>query len=267
MSTDRLPDPPAQATEARSVAATRGPGDAPLAASFVLHSSASMVAALALLLAFVEVLLDWTTSIDLNVAIIYGLPLVWIAARRNRKLLWGLTLFLILMTFCVYFVQIPPGVFSAHEPLFLNRVLDVVALILTAGLLQVWMAAADITDAQSRTLKVQNDRLEFVNRELVRREQEIARQNEELDRRRCEAEEASNRKTRLLASASHDIRTPVSAINLMAEVICQAAENPGLLPQLPDMAHRLQDSAAIAGRLGFRNPRYCQLRFRPDRTP
>jgi signal transduction histidine kinase len=47
-------------------------------------------------------------------------------------------------------------------------------------------------------------------------------QNEELDRRRREAEEVSNRKTRFLASVSHDIRTPINTISLMAEVLCLA---------------------------------------------
>src|SRR6516165_3713738 len=99
-------------------------------------------------------------------------------------------LFLILMTFCVYTVQIPPGVFSSREPLFVNRVLAAAALLLTAGLLHVWMTAVETTEAQSRALKGQNEQLEAANRELHRREQEIARQNEELDRRRREAEEA-----------------------------------------------------------------------------
>jgi signal transduction histidine kinase/ActR/RegA family two-component response regulator len=62
----------------------------------------------------------------------------------------------------------------------------------------------------------------------------------ELDLRRREAEEASVRKTRFLASVSHDIRTPVNAINLMAEVIRRAVDNPALAPQVPHMAQRLQ---------------------------
>jgi signal transduction histidine kinase/CheY-like chemotaxis protein len=65
----------------------------------------------------------------------------------------------------------------------------------------------------------------------------------ELDLRRREAEEASVRKTRFLASVSHDIRTPVNAINLMAEVIRRAVDNPALAPQVPHMAQRLQANA------------------------
>jgi signal transduction histidine kinase len=65
----------------------------------------------------------------------------------------------------------------------------------------------------------------------------------ELDLRRREAEEASLRKTRFLASVSHDIRTPVNAINLMAEVIRRAVDNPALAAQVPHLAQRLQANA------------------------
>ncbi len=68
----------------------------------------------------------------------------------------------------------------------------------------------------------------------LQREQEL---------RRREAEEASVRKTRFLASVSHDIRTPVNAINLMAEVIRRAVDNPALAPQIPHLAQRLQANA------------------------
>ncbi len=65
----------------------------------------------------------------------------------------------------------------------------------------------------------------------------------ELEVRRREAEEASVRKTRFLAAVSHDIRTPVNAINLMAEVIRRLAANPALAGQIPEMAQKLQANA------------------------
>jgi signal transduction histidine kinase len=71
----------------------------------------------------------------------------------------------------------------------------------------------------------------------------------ELDLRRREAEEASVRKTRFLASVSHDIRTPVNAINLMAEVIRRSADNPGLAAQIPQLAERLQANALALAEL------------------
>ena len=49
-----------------------------------------MLTALAVLLAAIEVFLDFTTWIQLNVAIVYGLPLVLAAASRSRRLVWGM---------------------------------------------------------------------------------------------------------------------------------------------------------------------------------
>ncbi len=184
---------------------------------------------LAVALAALEVLLDWTTWIELNVSIVYGLPLILAAAARSRRLLWGLTSALVLVTFVVYALQIPPGHFSLNEPFFVNRVLCAAAMVLTAGLGHIWIRAAET--------------LRAANGELTRREELIARQNEELERRRREAEEASSRKSRLLASVSHDIRTPVNTINLLAEILRRGADNPAVAAQIPDMAERLQANA------------------------
>jgi len=62
--------------------------------------------------------------------------------------------------------------------------------------------------------------------------------------RRREAEEASGRKTRLLASVSHDIRTPLNAIQLMATVLRRTADDPELAAQVPEMVERLQRNAS-----------------------
>jgi signal transduction histidine kinase len=194
-------------------------------------------------LALLEAFIDAITWIELDVAAIYGLPLMLAALTRSRRLLWTLTISLIITTFVVYAIQIPVGAFALSETFFVNRVLDAVAVLLTAGLLHVWIISVDTVQAQARLLKHQNEELEAANVELVRREEQINRQNEELERRRREAEEASARKTRLLASASHDIRTPVNTINLMAEVIRRTAENPALAKQVPDLAQRLQANA------------------------
>jgi signal transduction histidine kinase len=66
------------------------------------------------------------------------------------------------------------------------------------------------------------------------------RQNDELDERRRDAEEASTRKTRMIASVSHDIRSPLNAINLMAQVLKSSAGDPVQLPDVTRMAERLQ---------------------------
>ena len=121
--------------------------------------------------------------------------------------------------------------------------LAAVAVLLTAGLIHIWLRSLDTVEAQARRLKAQNHELEAANAELVRRGEKIARQNEELERRRREAEEASARKTKLLASVSHDIRTPVNTINLMAEVLRRTAEDPSLASQVPRLAQRIQENA------------------------
>ncbi|HEX8522423.1 MAG TPA: ATP-binding protein [Tepidisphaeraceae bacterium] len=65
----------------------------------------------------------------------------------------------------------------------------------------------------------------------------------EIDLRRREAEEANVRKTRFLAAASHDIRTPANAISLLAELIKRTAENPSLIGETRQLASELHASS------------------------
>ncbi len=226
----------------------------------------------ALSLAAVEVFIDWVTWVQLNLSIVYSLPLVILAVARKRQLLWGLAFVLIIMTFAVYSYQIPPGVFSLHEPFFIDRILSAVTIILTAGLLHAWTLALDALRMQRQSIRAKNDQLEVANRELVRYEEEISRQNEELKRRREEAEEASKRKTELLASVSHDIRTPVNTIHLAAELIRDAGDNPDLVAEIPLLAKDLQTDAVSllnfvsdaldiasldSGRISLRESEFC----------
>jgi signal transduction histidine kinase len=197
----------------------------------------------AIVLAVAEVVLDLVTWVDLDIAAIYGIPLVLAAITRSRRLLWTLATALTFATFMAYALQIPAGTFGLHEALFVNRVLDAVALLLTAGLIQIWMMSLDVREAQARLLHEQNRKLEAANQQLVAHEAQIVRQNEELDRRRQDAEQVSGRKTQLLNAFSHDIRNPVNAISLMAEVIRRTAEDPALAMQVPQMARRLQSNA------------------------
>jgi len=198
---------------------------------------------LAVALAVLEIGLDYSTWVELNVATIYSLPLVLAAAARNRRLLWVLTFALACASFVVYFQQVHPGSFSWSEIFFVERLLSTTTVILTAVLLDAWTRLLDILDEQSRSLAEQNERLVTANDELRAHKEEIQRQNELLDRRRQEAEDASSRKSRLLASASHDIRTPLHAINLMADVIRRSATNPEIAVRVPSMAQRLQANA------------------------
>lgn len=189
---------------------------------------AFLAGVLAVSVALAAAYIDWRTWIELNVSIVYSTPLVLSIATRSRRLLWSLAIFLVAVTFVVYAAQIPAGAFSLREPFFVDRVLAAAVVLLTACLIHARLSTLGTLDAQRRLLR---------------------QQNEELDRHRRAAEEASRRKTLLLATASHDIRTPVNTISLMAEVIRRAAEDPSLANQLPDLAARLQANALSLSRL------------------
>jgi signal transduction histidine kinase len=204
---------------------------------------------LAVAIAAVEVAIDWSTWIELNVSIVYTLPLVLAAAARSRRLLWTLVVVLVGTTFAVYAAQVGPGTFSLREPLFVNRVLAAATMLLMASLLHAWTRALDELDAQDRALRDRNAELDAANHELVRCRDEITRQNAELDRRRQEAEDSSGRKSRLLASVSHDLRSPLNAISLTAQVIRRTAGDPTLAEQIPVLAQRLHANAAALGAL------------------
>jgi signal transduction histidine kinase len=205
--------------------------------------SISRAYALAIVLALVEVALDLGTWVELDIANVYVLPLVVAAFTRNRRLLWTLTAALTLVTFAAYAMQIPPGNFRLREALFVNRVLDAAVLLLTAGLIQLWMTSLDVRDTQARLLEEQNRKLALANDMLVEHEAQIVRQNADLGSRHRAAEEASERKTRLLNAVSHDIRNPANAINLLAEVIRRSTEDPSMASQVPQMTRRLQSNA------------------------
>ena len=168
-----------------------------------------VIGTLAVLLAAIEVFVDWTTWVQLNISIVYGLPLVLAAAARSRRLLWGLTLALICATYVIYAQQIPAGGFSLHEPFFINRLLATVTALTTAGLLHALIIAFEAIDARGRS-----------------------------------AEEASGRKTRLLASMSHDLRSPLTSITLLADLMQRSAGNPALALELRTLAEDLQKSTA-----------------------
>ena len=216
----------------------------------LLHQQPVPLAGIAaVVVAAIASFIDWITWIELNEAIVYSLPLIIAAAARSRRLLWGLTAFLSATTFAVYYVQIPSGAFSLTEPFFIDRVLAVVTLLCTACLLHAWTMAIDAIEVQGRKIRMRNEELGRANAELLRLKEEVTRQNEELDLRRSVAEEASTRKTRLLATVSHDIRSPLHAINLMAQIIKRSADDPTSSADVPRLAQRLQANVLSAADL------------------
>jgi signal transduction histidine kinase/ActR/RegA family two-component response regulator/TolA-binding protein len=72
-----------------------------------------------------------------------------------------------------------------------------------------------------------------------------ARLQQEIDRRREQAEDESQRKTRFLAAVSHDVRTPANAISLTAEVIKQAGDDPQWAHEIPELAEALRSNAKL----------------------
>jgi len=112
---------------------------------------------------------DFITWIELDVAAIFGLPLVLAGATRSRALLWMLTALLIATTFVVYAVQIAPGAFTLNEIFFVNRVLNAASLLLLAGLLHIWMRSAETREAQARLIEAQNEKLQaaHVSRRMI----------------------------------------------------------------------------------------------------
>src|SRR4051794_26904199 len=91
---------------------------------FLRTQSVPLATTVAVLLAIVEVLIDWSTWVQLDVSAVSGLPLVIAAAGRSRRGLWLLAVGLILSTFAVYAQQIAPGGFSVPEPFFITRMLN-----------------------------------------------------------------------------------------------------------------------------------------------
>lgn len=205
---------------------------------------ATTAALLAIVTALAEMALDLATPLELDLASMYPLPLLLAAYTRRRQLLWSLSVLLGVMALVVYMLHIGTVMPALRKELLVNRLLDVVALLVTTGVLHVWMRSLDVRASQSRLLTEQNRRLETAHRLLVEHEAQILQQNEELDRRHKEAVASNERTSRLLIAVSHDIRTPIQTIGLVAELMRRTGENPALADRVPPMARQLQANAA-----------------------
>jgi signal transduction histidine kinase len=201
----------------------------------------------AVALAIIEVAFDWGTWIQLNVAVLFSLPLVFAAAGRRRRLLWGLAVALVAVTFVVYVRQVPAAPAATHQSFLIDRALAAISILLGAVILDAWLRSLRVRDQQAEAIAHQYRRLESANAELEQHREEISRQNEELERHRSEIEAISKRKTQMMASIAHDIRSPIQAITLLAEVIRRTAERDGTPGRLAPLAQRLQASAIGVG--------------------
>jgi signal transduction histidine kinase len=195
--------------------------------SSILHARALdqrtvlLVAVFAVTLGLIT--LDFITWVELDVAAIFGLPLVLVGATRSRRLLWILTVLLAITTFAVYAIQIPKGTFMLKETFFVNRVLDVVELLLIAALLHIRMIAADKNDSQAEVIARQNEKLEAAR----------------VSRRLVEVQETERR---TLANELHDlVGQKLTALNINLNIV----KSQSAPPMTAQIGARLEDSLKL----------------------
>ncbi|MEO8835541.1 MAG: HAMP domain-containing sensor histidine kinase [Caldimonas sp.] len=215
----------------------------PLSPRPQIDRTITLVVVLAIVIALAEVALDLATPLELDLASMFAVPLLLAAYTRRPAVLWSLSLLLGTAALVVYGLHIETVMPALKDETLINRLLDVVALLITTGVLHVWMHSLDVRESQFRLLTEQNRRLETANQMLVEHEAQILRQNEELDQRHKEAVASSARTSRLLIAVSHDIRTPIQTIGLVAELLRRTGENPGLAARVPQMVRQLQANA------------------------
>ena len=165
---------------------------------------------------------DFVTWIELDIATIYGLPLVLAGATRSRALLWMLTGVLTATIFTAYALQVPADTFTVEEPFFVNRVLDALSLLLLAGLMHIWMRSAATNEAQARLIKEQNERLQAA----------------QVSRRMLEVQETERRD---IANHLHDlVGQKLTALNINLNLV-----KGQLSPSQTAQIARLDDSLSV----------------------
>lgn len=185
------------------------------------------------------IIADAITWIELDVSTIYGLPLMLAGATRSRHLLWILAALLTITTFVVYALQIPENAFTLHETFFVNRALDVVALLFTAVLLHVWMSSVEAGEIQRRLIKDQTEKIEAAN----------------VSRRLISVQEAERR---TLANKLHDlIGQKLTALSINLNIV--AGQLPSSQAQI---GTRLEDSLKLVEEI-IENIRDVMTELRP----
>jgi signal transduction histidine kinase len=111
---------------------------------------------------------------------------------------------------------------------------EVEVMLPTGRRLSVLSSASPFHDAQGKISGAVSSFVDITQLKSLQRE---------LETRRREAEEANVRKTRFLAAASHDIRTPANAISLLAELLRRTADSPSMAAEIPQLAEELRQSA------------------------
>lgn len=147
-------------------------------------------AVLTLALAVVGVIADFLTPLEVLVPVVFGVPILLCLWVRDRRFLWGVTVFLIIADLLPIVTAQGP---VAHEAAvdYLNRGLVLLDLLLIALLVHLTLQAQRGADEHRQAIERHNTELEAINRTLTEREEEIVRQNEELQAQSEELERQS----------------------------------------------------------------------------
>jgi signal transduction histidine kinase len=125
------------------------------------------------------------------VPIAFSVPLVVAATSRSLRFLWIMAAVALALTFAGHFLG-PRAILPETEGVALvNRALAALTVLLSAGLLQLWLGADFRLEEQSLALEKRNTELCALNFEMEQREEEIVRQNEELQSQTEELERQS----------------------------------------------------------------------------
>ncbi|MCC7325338.1 MAG: sensor histidine kinase [Burkholderiales bacterium] len=186
------------------------------------HKARTVLSTAAFAVALGLIVADFITWIELDVAAIFGLPLVLAGATRSRALLWTLTGLLVATTFVVYALQIAPGTFALKEIFFVNRLLNALSLLLLAGLLHLWIKSVATREAQERLIREQEETLHATK----------------VSRRMVEVQEAERRE---VANRLHDlVGQKLTALNINLNIV--KAE---LSPHTTQFGAKLDDSLKL----------------------
>lgn len=183
----------------------------------------SSILASAFVIALVLILLDLGTGIELDVATIYGIPLVLAALTRSRRALWIMTISLIAASFAVYAWRTPLSTFIPTDVPFVNRLLGAITLVIVAVLLDDWIQSVNMAERQTRLIREQDEKLKAT----------------EASRRLVAVQETERRR---LANDLHDlVGQKLTALNIDLNIIQgQLASNGDLQIQA-----RLRDSLGL----------------------